>query len=320
MRASIKPVLILLASIMMYPGFSHAFPDKPIHIIVPFAPGGVTDLVSRIVAQGMSDELGQDIIVENKPGASGSLGTNYVAKSKPDGHTLLMGNISTLAINAATFKNLGYDPKLSFSPVSMIAKQPLLVGVKNDLDVNSVEALIELAKRAPGKLNYGAPGSSNQLATEAFSQATSIRMNHVPYGGSGPALIDLAAGHIDVMIETFSSIYPFVQQGKIQGLAVTSAERSNLAPHLPTLKELGFPDVEVTSWQGIVAPAGTPEDVIEKLNRAVVKSLSSQNIETQLTSKGLQPSPSSAEEFKDYIAEEEKRWVDLAQEIGLEPK
>ena len=129
MRASIKPVLILLASIMMYPGFSHAFPDKPIHIIVPFAPGGVTDLVSRIVAQGMSDELGQDIIVENKPGASGSLGTNYVAKSKPDGHTLLMGNISTLAINAATFKNLGYDPKLSFSPVAMIAKQPLLIGI-----------------------------------------------------------------------------------------------------------------------------------------------------------------------------------------------
>jgi tripartite-type tricarboxylate transporter receptor subunit TctC len=298
--------------------FAQAYPNKPLKIIVPFAPGGVTDMVSRVMAQGLSVELGQAVVVENRAGASGIVGAEVTAKSAPDGYTLMMGNISTLAINAAVFAKLPYDPQTSFEPVSMVARQPLLVAVNPNVPVKTIAELVAYAK-ANNKLNFGSAGASLQLATEAFNQAAGLQMTHVPYKGSGPAMTDLVAGHIEVLFDAFSSLYPFIQQGRLRGLAITSAKRSPLAPELPTLGELGFPQVEVTSWQGIVAPAGTPPAIVAKLNAAVLKVLESQTVRDQLARQGVEASPSTPEQLAQYAGRERARWTDVAAKAGVKP-
>jgi tripartite-type tricarboxylate transporter receptor subunit TctC len=298
--------------------FAQAYPNKPLKIIVPFAPGGVTDMVSRVMAQGLSVELGQAVVVENRAGASGIVGAEVTAKSAPDGYTLMMGNISTLAINAAVFAKLPYDPQTSFEPVSMVARQPLLVAVNPNVPVKTIAELVAYAK-ANNKLNFGSAGASLQLATEAFNQAAGLQMTHVPYKGSGPAMTDLVAGHIEVLFDAFSSLYPFIQQGRLRGLAITSAKRSPLAPELPTLGELGFPQVEVTSWQGIVAPAGTPPAIVAKLNAAVLKVLESQTVRDQLGRQGVEASPSTPEQLAQYAGRERARWTDVAAKAGVKP-
>nr|MBF0684933.1 tripartite tricarboxylate transporter substrate binding protein [Pseudomonas sp.] len=209
---------------------AQTWPVKPVRMVVPFAPGGVTDLVSRIMAQGLSTELGQPVVVENRAGASGITGADITAKADPDGYTIMMGNISTLAINAAVFAQLPYDPQKSFQAVSMVARQPLVVAVNPDVPANSLQELVELAKSKPGELNFGSAGASLQLAVESFNQAADIKMTHVPYKGSGPAMTDLVAGHVQVLFDAFSSLYPFIKEGRMRGLAITSAERSALAP------------------------------------------------------------------------------------------
>ena len=298
--------------------FAQAYPNKPLKIIVPFAPGGVTDMVSRVVAQGLTAELGQAVVVENRAGASGILGAEVTAKSAPDGYTLMMGNISTLAINAAVFAKLPYDPQTSFEPVSMVARQPLLVAVNPNVPVKTIADLVAYAK-ANNKLNFGSAGASLQLATEAFNQAAGIQMTHVPYKGSGPAMTDLVAGHIEVLFDAFSSLYPFIQQGRLRGLAITSAKRSPLAPELPTLGELGFPQVEVTSWQGIVVPVGTPSAIVAKLNAAVLKVLESQTVKDQLAKQGVEASPSTPGQLAQYASTERARWTDVAGKAGVKP-
>jgi tripartite-type tricarboxylate transporter receptor subunit TctC len=307
-----------LAGLCNPPAYAQAYPSRPLKIIVPFAPGGVTDMVSRVMAQGLTAELGQAVVVENRAGASGILGAELTAKSAPDGYTLMMGNISTLAINAAVFAKLPYDPQTSFEPVSMVARQPLLVAVNPNVPVKSIAELVAHAK-ANNKLNFGSAGASLQLATEAFNQAAGIQMTHVPYKGSGPAMTDLVAGHIEVLFDAFSSLYPFIQQGRLRGLAITSAKRSPLAPELPTLGELGFPQVEVTSWQGIVVPAGTPPAIVAKLNAAVQKVLASQSIKDQLAKQGVDASPSTPEQLAQYASAERARWSDVAAKAGVKP-
>jgi len=297
---------------------AQTYPARPLKIIVPFAPGGVTDMVSRVMAQGLSAELGQAVVVENRAGASGIVGADAAAKSAPDGYTLMMGNISTLAINAAVFVKLPYDPQTSFEPVSMVARQPLVVAVNPNVPVKTIAELVAYAK-ASNKLNFGSAGASLQLATEAFNQAAGIQMTHVPYKGSGPAMTDLVAGHIEVLFDAFSSLYPFIQQGRLRGLAITSARRSPLAPELPTLGELGFPQVEVTSWQGIVVPAGTPPAIVTRLNAAVQKVLESQAVKDQLAKQGVEASPSTPEQLAQYASTERARWTEVAGKAGVKP-
>lgn len=301
------------------PAFAQTYPAKPLKIIVPFAPGGVTDMVSRVMAQGLSAELGQSVIVENRGGASGITGADLAARSAPDGYTLMMGNISTLAINSAVFAKLPYDPQKSFDPVSLVARQPLIIAVNPKIPAKTLEELVAYAKAKGNRLNYGSAGASVQLATEAFNQAAGIEMTHIPYKGSGPAMADLVAGHIDVLFDAFSSLYPFVQQGRLRGLAITSAKRSPLAPELPTLEELNYPQVEVTSWQGIVVPAGTSPAIVGKLNAAIQKVLMSQSVREQLTKQGVEASPSTAEQLAQYASKERLRWVDVAGKAGLKP-
>jgi len=309
---------LVLTALCNQQAFAQAYPNKPLKIIVPFAPGGVTDMVSRVMAQGLTVELGQTVVVENRAGASGILGAEVTAKSAPDGYTLMMGNISTLAINAAVFAKLPYDPQASFEPVSMVARQPLLVAVNPNVPVKTIAELVAYAK-ANNKLNFGSAGASLQLATEAFNQAAGIQMTHVPYKGSGPAMTDLVAGHIEVLFDAFSSLYPFIQQGRLRGLAITSGKRSPLAPELPTLGELGFPQVEVTSWQGIVVPAGTPPAIVAKLNSAVLKVLESQMVKDQLAKQGVEASPSTPGQLAQYASAERARWTDVASKAGVKP-
>jgi tripartite-type tricarboxylate transporter receptor subunit TctC len=311
-------VIAALGLLFNLPSLAQTYPAKPLKIIVPFAPGGVTDMVSRVMAQGLTLELGQAVIVENRAGASGIVGADLAAKSAPDGYTLMMGNISTLAINAAVFAKLPYDPQTSFEPISMVARQPLVVAVNPNVPVKTIGELVAYAK-ANNKLNFGSAGASLQLATEAFNQAAGIRMTHVPYKGSGPAMTDLVAGHIEVLFDAFSSLYPFIQQGRLRGLAITSARRSPLAPELPTLGELGFPEVEVTSWQGIVVPAGTPPAVVAKLTAAVHKVLESQSVKDQFAKQGVEAAPSTPGQLAQYANAERQRWTEVANKAGIKP-
>jgi len=319
-RVAVGAAAALMAALFSPLTRAQAWPSKPLRIIVPFAPGGVTDMVSRVMAQGLTAELGQTVIVENRAGASGIPGAEAAAKADPDGHTLMMGNISTLAINAAVFEKLPYDPQKSFAPISMVARQPLLVAVHPSVPAKSIDELVKLGKAKPNSLNFGSAGASLRLATEAFNQATGLKMTHVPYKGSGPAMTDLIAGHIEVLFDAFSSLYPFVQEGKVRALAITSAKRSPLAPELPTLTELGLPKVDVTSWQAIVVPAGVPPAASARLVDAVHKVLAKPAIQAQLAKQGVEPVSSTPQELASYADAEMKRWKAVAIAAGIKPE
>ncbi len=299
---------------------AQGYPNRPLRLVVPFPPGGVTDISSRVVAQKLSAEIGQPVVVENRAGASGMIGAEAGAKAAPDGYTLTMGNISTLAINAVTFAKLPYDPVGSFAPVSMVAIQPLVIAVHPSVPANTLAELVALAKAQPGKLGYGTAGSSIYLAVEFFNTAAGIRMNHIPYKGSSPAITDLIGGQLQVLFDPFSSLYPQVRSGKARGLAVTTLKRSAQAPGLATVAELGYPGFDVSSWQGIVLPAGTPREIVERLNRELVKVLAAQDVKDQFAQHSAEASPSSPEEFGAYIRQEIARWQKVARDAGVKPE
>ena len=296
------------------------YPSKPLRLIVPFPPGGVTDIVARAVAVKLAIELGQAVVVENRAGASGVIGAEAGARSPADGYTLVMGNISTLAINPVTFAKLPYDPIASFDPISMVAIQPLIVAVHPSLPVQSLSELVQYAKSQPGKLNYGTAGSSIHLAVEFFSTVAGIKMNHIPYKGSAPALTDLIGGQVQVLFDPFSSIYPFVSSGKVRALAVTTDKRVATAPTLPTVAESGYANFDVSSWQGIVVPAGTPKAVIQRLNRDLVKVLSTTEMKERFAQYSAVTAASTPEQFSSYIKEEMARWQKVAIGAGVKPQ
>ena len=319
-RLALAAAAMFLGTVMPAAAIAQAWPSQPLRIVVPFAPGGITDLVGRIMAQGLTAELGQSVIVENRAGASGITGAEAAARAEPNGYTLMIGNISTLAINAAVFDKLPYDPQKSLTPISMVARQPLLVAVNPSVPAKSIDELIKLAKAKPNSLNFGSAGASLRMATEAFNQEAGLKMTHAPYKGSGPAMTDLIGGHIDVLFDAFSSLYPFVEQGKVRALAITSAKRSSLAPDLPTLTELGFPAVEVSSWQAIVAPAGLDPAVSARLVDAVHKVLANPTIQVQLVERGVEPTASTPQELASFADGERKRWKSVGQAAGIKPE
>jgi len=312
--------LLLLAWAFAGLALAQPYPSKPLRMIVPFPPGGVTDVMSRAVAARLSVEMGQPVVVDNRAGASGIIGAEAGAKAPADGYTITMGNISTLAVNSATFAKLPYDPVASFAPISMVAIQPLVVAVHPSLPVQSLPDLVRYAKSKPGELSYGTAGSSIHLAVEYFSSAAGIRMNHVPYKGSAPAITDLLGGQLQVLFDPFSSLYPQVRGGKARGLAVTTERRSSVAPELPTVSELGYKGFDVSSWQGLVVPAATPKDIVERLHRDTVKLLSSAEIREQFAKHGAEPAPTSPEKFAEYIRGEIARWQKVARDAGVKPE
>ena len=316
MRSSVFILTFVFAALAI----AQPYPNKPLRMIVPFPPGGVTDVMSRAVASRLSTDIGQPVVVENRAGASGIIGAEAAAKAPADGYTLLMGNISTLAVNAATFAKLPYDPVASFAPISMVAIQPLLIAVHPSLPAQSLPDLVSLAKSKPGELSYGTAGSSIHLAVEFFSTAAGIRMNHVPYKGSAPAITDLIGGQLQVLFDPFSTLYPQVRAGKARGLAVTTERRSTVATELPTVSELGFKGFDVSSWQGIVVPAATPKDVVDRLHRDTVKVLGSTEIKDQFAKHGAEPAPTTQEKFGEYIRAEIARWQKVGRDAGVKPE
>lgn len=294
------------------------YPSKTVRIIVTFAPGGVADMTGRVLASELSEELGQTVIVENQAGASGAIGTAFVARSEPDGYTLLLGTNATLAVNPATFNNLAYDPVNDFAPISLIANQPLVIGVSPKVPAQSLSELVDLARSKPGALSYGSAGSSMHLAAELFAHVAGIELLHVPYKGSSPAITDLIGGQIDLMFDPMVTLYPQVKAGRVRGLAVTTTERSPAAPELPTAVESGFTEYNVGSWQSFAAPAGTPPEVIERLHTALDKVLRSERVRNRLAESGMVSWPTTPEEASKFIESEIARWKEVAQRVSVQ--
>jgi tripartite-type tricarboxylate transporter receptor subunit TctC len=300
-----------------------AWPNKPVKIVVPFAPGGTTDLLARAVAPELSRVFGQQFVVENRAGAGGNLGAEVVAKSPADGYTLLMGTVGTHGINRALYPKLPYDPFKDFAPITLVAAVPNVMVVNADAakanNINSVKDFIALAKGKPGQLNMASSGNgtSIHLAGELFKSQTSVFMTHIPYRGSGPALMDLAGGQMDVMFDNLPSAMQLIKAGKLKALAVTSAQRSAALPEVPTIEEAaGLKGFEATSWFGLLAPAGTAPDTVNRIQQEVARALGTPAIKEKMLAQGAIPSGNTPAEFAKLIETEHVKWAQVVKASG----
>jgi tripartite-type tricarboxylate transporter receptor subunit TctC len=294
------------------------YPTRPITLIVPYAPGGGNDVLARGVAEPMSKELGQPIVIENHGGAGGSIGTRQVAKAAPDGYTLGLGGTGTLAIDPTLYPNTGYDPRKDFAPVGLIATSPLIVLVNPSLPAHNVQELIALAKAQPGKLNYASAGrgSGIHLGTVLFAATAGIELTHIPYKGSGPALTDLLGGHVSIYFSSLPPAIGLVKDGKLRALGVTGLKRSATFPDVPTVAEQGMPGFEAVLHYGIVAPAGTPRPIVDRLNAALRKALESADVHKRIATEGAEPLPTTPDEYAADIDREETKWSALVKKAG----
>lgn len=298
------------------------WPARSVKFVVPFAAGGTTDLLARIVAAKASDDLGQQFYVENKTGAGGNIAAEFVAKSDPDGYTFIVGTPGTHSINRLVFKHLGYDQDKDIAPVTIIATVPNLCSVTPSLPVKSVPELIAYAKSKPGELLYATPGlgSTAHVSSELFKSMTGVDMVHVPYKGSAPALTDLVAGRVHVMIDNLPAAQPFAEAGSIRALAVSTAKRWPLLPDLPTIAEAGVPGYEAASWFTVAAPAKTPRDIIDRLNASITKFLKTEDGIAQLRKLGADPVGGSPEDMTRFINAETAKWTKVAQFAKMAPQ
>jgi tripartite-type tricarboxylate transporter receptor subunit TctC len=295
------------------------YPSKVVHLIVPFAVGGSTDALARALAQQLGERIGQPVIVENKPGAGGTVGSDYVAKTAPDGYTLLLGTVSTHAVAVSLYEKLGYDPLRDFVPITEIATIPNLVVVNPDkTPAKTLAEFIALAKKQPGALTYASNGSgtSNHLATELLKTTAGIDLIHIPYKGSGPALNDLLGGQVSMMMDVVMTSYPHVKAGKLRALAVTGATRSPLLPDVPTVAEQGFPGFDAMVWFGVFAPAKTPQPIVDYLNRELVAVIKGPKLKPLLESQGAQPVGDTQADFTTTIQREIVKWRKVVQVSG----
>jgi tripartite-type tricarboxylate transporter receptor subunit TctC len=298
------------------------YPVRSIRIIAPFSPGGGVDIISRLLANKMSKDLNQEVIVLNRPGATGNIGTEIVAKSDPDGYTLLMGNEATNAISKSIFKDLAYDPVEDFAPISLVARVPEVLVVGPTLAANSVAELIALTKTKPDQLTYGSAGvgSPPHLAGALFALNANVSIRDIPYKGSAPALTDLIGGRIDMYFANILSAMPYIEGEQLRALAVTGAERSRVAPTIPTIAESGLPGYEEYNWYGILAPKGTPVPIIDKLHDEIVKALADETLEQSLKSQGGEIIGSSPAEFAKYLREEARKYADVVRRANISVK
>jgi tripartite-type tricarboxylate transporter receptor subunit TctC len=298
------------------------YPDHPITLMVPSAPGGGNDVLARAVAEPMSKSLGQPVVIENRGGAGGSVGTRQVAKAAPDGYTLGLGGTGTLAIDPTLYPNVGYDPRKDFAPVGLIATSPLIVLVNHSVPAHNVQELIALAKAQPGKLNYASAGvgSGIHLGTVLFAETAGIALTHIPYKGSGPALTDLLGGHVQIYVSSLPPAVGLVKEGKLRALGVTGLKRSASFPDLPTVAEQGLPGFEAVLHYGIVAPAGTPRPIIEKLNAALRAALDDPKVRGHIATEGAEPLPTSPEDYAADIDREETKWSALVRKSNAQAK
>src|SRR5713101_6544043 len=293
-------------------------PDNPVLFIVGFTPGGPSDILARALGQKLADQWGQQLVIENRPGAGGNIAAELVAKSAPDGYTWLLGNNSILATNQSLYRRLPYDPVKDFAPVALVAVQPNILVVNPGVPANSVTELIALAKAKPGQLNYASSGSgaAAHLAGELFKAMTGVDMVHVPYKGAQPALTDVIAGQAQLMFATSASVIPYIKAGRLRALAVTTSQRSGVVPELPTVSEAGVPGFEAITWHGVVVPAATPAPLVERLNADVVRMLRMRDLRERLESLGAEVAPGTPRDFAEYIAREIPKWAKVVKDSG----
>jgi tripartite-type tricarboxylate transporter receptor subunit TctC len=312
---------ILLAALLAasLPAAAQAWPARPVHLVVPYAAGGPVDVSARLLAAKLQQALGEAVIVDNKPGAGGNIGAEFVARSAPDGHVLVMGAIATHAINPALYPKLPYDPIADFRHVALVVQVPNVLVVNNDLPARSVADLIALAKARPGKLDFasGSTGSTGHLAGELFKQVTGTFMVHIPYKGSAPAMADLLAGRVHLMFDNMASALPHIQAGRVRALAVTASRRSDFVPQLPTLQEAGLPGFDLTTWWGLMAPAKTPQAVVERLAAETAKALQSAEVAGRLRAMGSEASTvRTPAQFTAFVERERHIYAGLVRRSG----
>ena len=305
-----KKLLLALMVIFAATAGAQNYPTKPIHLVVPFTPGGSTDILARAIGQELTKAWGQSVIIDNVPGAGGSIGADRVAKSQADGYTLLMGHIGTLAVNPSLYPHLPYQPLRDFAPVAWVARVPNVLVVHPSVPAKNVRELVALAKAKPASLSYGSGGngSAANLATEYFKLQTGTSMVHIPYRGTAPAVTDLIGGQIQVLFTGAPAVLAYVKAGQMRPLAVSSPQRLDSLPDVPTVAESGYKGFEADQWYGVVAPTGTPKDIITKLNTQINVALGTSVLKARLNSEGAIATPTSPEAFGTHIKSELERW------------
>jgi tripartite-type tricarboxylate transporter receptor subunit TctC len=299
---------------------AQTYPNRAITLVIPFAPGGSTTIVGRVIADKMSETLGEKIVVDNRPGAGGTVGTKAVAKSEPDGYTLVLGYTGTLAIGPSLYKNAGYDPRKDFAPIGLIGNAPNSLVVHPSFPAKTIAELIAYAKANPGKVNFGSAGAGtvSHITGEYFAASAGIKLVHIPYKGTGPALTDLLGGHIPMAFAPIPASHPNVSAGLLRALAVTSTTRSSLLPDVPTIAESVLPGFDASLYYGLAAPAGTPRPIIDRLNKELRAALASGEVKKQLTQDGTEITPGTPEDYAAFIDKDEKKWSQLVKASGVE--
>jgi len=300
------------------PAGAQGFPDKPVRVIVPFAPGGSTDIVARITAQRLSERLRTQVVIDNRGGGGGNIGSDLVAKAPPDGHTLLVGTVGSLTINPSLYKRMPYDPLKDLTPIAYYGSTPNILVVHPSLPVKSVRELISFARSKPGQLNYASAGAggSVHLAAELFKSMAQVNMIHVPYKGAGPALIDLLGGHTQLMFSTMPPALPFVVGGRLRALGVTGARRSPLIPDLPTIAESGLRGYEITQWWGLLGPAGMSTAMVTRLNSEMNAILQQPDVRERFAAEGAEPAPNTSQWFASFMKSETAKWATVVKASG----
>ena len=315
----LRSIMIAVCVGAAAPAAAQTYPAKSVRMVIPFPPGGTTDILARLAAQKLTEALGQQVVPDNRSGASGNIGTEQVAKSPPDGYTLVTAPGSTLTIHPSLYAKLGFDPLRDFAPVTILAAVPNLLVVHPSLPVRSVKELIALAKSRPDQLNYASTGAgqSTHLSMELFKTMAGVKITHVPYKGSAPAVTDLIGGHVSLMFDNMPSALPHAKAGKLRGIAVSTLKRSPVAPEIPTVAETGLPGFEVSVWFAVLAPAGTPREIVDRLNGILVKALRAPDVRERLASQGAEPIANTPEQFTAQMKTDLVKWAKVVKDANI---
>jgi tripartite-type tricarboxylate transporter receptor subunit TctC len=320
-RRPIGAVVATVAAVLLPPvaAVAQTYPSKSIRIIVPYAPGGNIDITARTIAPGMSEALGQQVVIDNRGGAGGTLGTELGAKAAPDGYTLTLGSTGTLSTSPPLYPRLGYDPIKDFATTSLVSNVPLVLEIHPSIPAHNVKEFIALAKTRPGRITMGSSGAgtTNHLSGELFQSATGTKFIHIPYKGSGPGLVDLMGGQIDIFFDQLSASITYIQAGKMRALAVTTIKRAAAMPELPTIAESGIPGFDASTWTGVVLPAATPPDVVMKVHAALIKTLRTKTTQDNFARLGAETLESTPEEFARFVKADLAKWTKVIREAGI---
>ncbi len=318
----VKAMILALGALVSHSAFAQAYPAKPIRLVVPFPPGGSTDIIARIVAQKLSERLGQQVVVENRGGAGGTIGAEAVAKAPPDGYTLVVGTTSTHAVAPSVYGKIGYDPVKDFAPISLIAVTPYLLVVNPSVDVKSLQDFVGYVKARPGKLNYASAGtgSTTHLAMEMLKSAAGLYIVHIPYNGNGPAGTAVIGGQVEILFGSLPAVLPHAKSGRVRPLAVGTPKRSPSLPNVPTVAESGFPGFDASLWLAIMAPAGTPAPIVDRLQKEIHAVIASPDTADALNKAGAEPITSTPAELAAAVKDGVEKYGKVVKQAGVKPE